>query len=165
MHGLEMRPCHDWKNNAWVRYAVQEKGLETISPLGCWWQGSLLNPILHDVQYLTQDCDGANSPDVVFVLAVPIVWLAWHLKLMLSSLAACVHTHTNCWLVGEPMLNQIASLEDWEPESTLTSTLCRMRQETLRPLMSNHVVTVSCMKLFWESTSGLVIFFGTEKWL
>ena len=117
-----------------------------------------------DVQYLTQDCDGGDSLDVAFVLAVPIVWLAcWHLKLMLSSLAAFVHTHTNCWLVGEPMLNQIASLEDQEPKSTLTSTLCRMRQETLCSLMSNHVVTVLCMKLFWESTSGLVIFSRAEK--
>ena len=163
MHGPEMRPYHDWKNNAWVSYAVQEKGLETISPLGCWWRGSLLNPIEDDVQSLTLDCDGADSPD--FELAVPMVWLAWHLKLMLSSLAACVHTHTNCWLVGEPMLNQIASLEDWEPKSTLTSTLCCMRQETLRPLMSNHGEIVLCMKLFWESTFGLVNFPGIEQWL
>ena len=121
MNGPRMWPYHDWKNNAWVRYAVLEKGLKTISPLGCWWQELLLNPIKDNVQYLTQDCDGVDSPDVAFVLAVPIVWLAWHLKLLLSILVACVHTHTNCWLVGELMLNQIASLEGPEPKSTWTS--------------------------------------------
>ena len=60
---------------------------------------------------MIKDNDGAVSPDVACSSALPIVWLAWHPKLALSSLVVVVCTHTNCEVAKVPTRPRIAYFE------------------------------------------------------